>query len=137
MIVDCRDDIAVTSSAAGLPCVQEGRNTSAGRSWLLLLRFFFFQAKGSNLQRHKKQSTIIAFATRSINKKQSTIIAFAMIVDCRDDITVTSSAAGLPCVQEGRNTSAGRSWLLLLRFFFSREGLKFPKTRRKLFILSL
>ena len=57
-----------------------------------------------------------------------------MIVDCRDDTTFTSSAAGLPCVKESRNPSAGRDRLLLLNFFFSSEGLKLKETQEKKFI---
>ena len=54
-----------------------------------------------------------------------------MIVDCRDDTTVTSSAAGFPRVQEGKNTSASRDWLLLLGFLFSSKGLNFEETREE------
>ena len=53
-----------------------------------------------------------------------------MIVDCRDDTIVTSGAAGFPCVQEGKNTSAGRDWLLLRNSFLS-EGLKLAETQEE------
>ena len=59
MIVDCSNDTTVTSNAAGFPCVQEGKNTSAGQDWLLLLRFFF-RAKVSNMHRHKKRKFYIS-----------------------------------------------------------------------------
>ena len=53
------------------------------------------------------------------------VAALVRELDCSDEVTVTSNAAGFPAFQVGTKMSSGRDWLSGIRFFFSTTGERF------------
>ena len=53
------------------------------------------------------------------------VAALVRELDCSDEVTVTSNAAGFPAFQVGTKMSPGRDWLSGIRFFFSYTGERF------------